>query len=109
VFFFIFISFAQDWFMYYSHGYGDTMTITQTVEIPANRRLTIDVPSEVPVGRTILAFTPASEEPCPLCAIYHEPNEETIAAFEEGDAMLRGEKPAHWHRSLDDLDKMLGL
>ena len=53
---------------------------------------------------------------CPLCAKYRDPktgelrfNAETIAAFEEGDAMLRGEKPAHWHHSLDDLDKILGL
>jgi len=38
------------------------MTITQTVEIPANHRLIIDVPSEVPAGRTILAFTPAPEK-----------------------------------------------
>jgi len=36
------------------------MNITQTVEIPASRRLTIDVPREVPVGRTIITFTPAS-------------------------------------------------
>jgi hypothetical protein len=35
------------------------MTITQTVEIPASHRLTIDVPSEVPTGPTVLAFTPA--------------------------------------------------
>ena len=35
------------------------MTITQTVDIPADRRLVIDVPSEVPVGRAVLAFTPA--------------------------------------------------
>jgi len=34
------------------------MTITQTVEIPADRRLTIEVPREVPTGKTILAFTP---------------------------------------------------
>ena len=27
------------------------MTITQTVEIPANRRLTIDIPPEVPAGK----------------------------------------------------------
>jgi hypothetical protein len=33
--------------------------------------------------------------PCPLCAIYHEPNAETIAAMEEGDAMERGEIPAN--------------
>ena len=35
------------------------MTIQQTVEIPANHRLTIDVPREIPAGRAILAFTPA--------------------------------------------------
>jgi hypothetical protein len=35
------------------------MTITQTVDIPASRRLTIDVPREVPEGRAILTFTPA--------------------------------------------------
>ena len=34
------------------------MTITQTVEIPADRLLTIEVPLEVPTGRTILTFTP---------------------------------------------------
>jgi hypothetical protein len=35
------------------------MSVTQTVEIPANHRLTIEVPREVPEGRTILTFTPA--------------------------------------------------
>ena len=38
------------------------MSITQTVEIPANRRLIIDVPCEVPTGPVILTFTPAKEE-----------------------------------------------
>jgi hypothetical protein len=37
------------------------MTIERTVEIPADRRLIIDVPWEVPVGKTIIAFTPVSE------------------------------------------------
>ena len=37
------------------------MTITQTVDIPAGqRRLTIDIPNEIPAGRIILTFTPAS-------------------------------------------------
>ena len=36
------------------------MTIIQTVEIPASRRLIIDVTREIPAGRTILAFTPVS-------------------------------------------------
>ena len=34
------------------------MTITQTIEIPADRRIT--VPREVPTGPVILTFTPAS-------------------------------------------------
>ena len=37
------------------------MTITQTVEIPADRRITIEVPKEVPVGKVILTFMPALE------------------------------------------------
>jgi hypothetical protein len=36
------------------------MRITQTVEIPANHRLTIDVPPEVPTGQAKLYFFPIS-------------------------------------------------
>jgi hypothetical protein len=49
-------------------------------------------------------------EDCPLCAKYRDPatgdlrfNAETIAAFEEGDAMLRGEIPAKWYASLEEM------
>ena len=38
------------------------MTITQTVEIPASRRLIIDVPHEIPAGEVIIAFTPAHDQ-----------------------------------------------
>jgi hypothetical protein len=34
------------------------MSVTQTVEIPANHKLIIDVPPEVPAGSVILTFTP---------------------------------------------------
>ena len=34
------------------------MTIEQTVEIPANRRITLEVPRTVPIGKAILSFTP---------------------------------------------------
>jgi len=34
------------------------MTITQTVTIPANHRLVIDVPREVPEGPVVLTFSP---------------------------------------------------
>ena len=33
------------------------MIIEQTVEIPADRRLFIEVPQEVPAGKTILTYT----------------------------------------------------
>jgi hypothetical protein len=36
------------------------MSLEQTVEIPPNRRLFVDVPPEVPVGKVILTFTPLS-------------------------------------------------
>jgi hypothetical protein len=36
------------------------MTIEQTIEVPADRRITIEVPPEIPVGKTIIAFTPAT-------------------------------------------------
>ena len=96
------------------------MAITQTVDIPASHRLTIEVPREVPEGRVILTFTPAAEQAadedddnadwfenggeCPLCAKYgHEPNAQTIAAIEEGRAMMRGEIPSPTFHSLDEL------
>jgi len=40
-----------------------SMSITQNVEIPADRRLIITVPKEVPTGSVILTFTPAKTEP----------------------------------------------
>ena len=37
------------------------MTVTQTIDIPANRRqMTIDIPREIPAGRTIITFSPIS-------------------------------------------------
>ena len=99
------------------------MAITQTIDIPANRRLIIQVPSEVPLGRMIITYTPVVKTQesdyvgeCPECAKHRNPetgelrfNAETIAAFKEGDAMLAGEIPAKWYNSLDemleDLDK----
>jgi hypothetical protein len=34
------------------------MTIEQTVEIPADHRLVLDVPREIPPGKAVVAFTP---------------------------------------------------
>jgi len=38
------------------------MSVTQTVEIPASHRLTIDVPREVPTGRAVLTLIPAPDQ-----------------------------------------------
>ncbi|MCL2808594.1 MAG: hypothetical protein FWD24_00870 [Treponema sp.] len=35
------------------------MTITQTIDVPSSRRITLDVPREIPTGAVILSFTPA--------------------------------------------------
>ena len=48
------------------------MTVTQTVEIPADRRLTIDMPLEVPAGKAqvevrVIPF--AKKEALPLLAL----------------------------------------
>jgi hypothetical protein len=96
------------------------MSITQTVEIPASHRLTIDVPREVPAGAVILTFTPKTsvtnddglylDGVCPICEAHdYMPNAETIAAIKEGRAMMRGEIPAKRFHSLaemlEDLDR----
>jgi hypothetical protein len=41
--------------------YPQTMTIAQTVEVPVDHRLTLEIPPEIPVGRALLTFTPAPE------------------------------------------------
>jgi hypothetical protein len=107
------------------------MPVTQTVEIPASHRLTIDVPREVPAGAVILTFTPKASTACedwlaktnaacddwfsnggecPICAAHRDPvtgeelfNAETVAAIEEGRAMMRGEIPTKWYNSLDEM------
>ncbi|WP_010253707.1 hypothetical protein [Treponema primitia] len=41
---------------------------------------------------------------CPICGkSEHTPNAETIAALEEGDAILRGEIPAKGYHSAEEL------
>jgi len=79
------------------------MTIEQTVTIPADRRIIVEVPPEIPAGKVILTFTPAAvdnsldfESECPICAAHRDPitgeerfNAETIAAIREGRDMMK--------------------
>jgi hypothetical protein len=36
------------------------LTIVQPIEVPADRRITLEVPPEIPEGKTIIAFTPVA-------------------------------------------------
>ena len=38
------------------------MTIEQTIEVPANRRVTLEIPSQIPVGKAQVVVT-SMEEP----------------------------------------------
>ena len=81
------------------------MTITQTVEIPADRRIILEIPPQIPSGRVTLTFSPALEEEdiCPLCAKSQIPNAETAEAIREGRAMMKGEIPAQRFNTVEEL------
>jgi hypothetical protein len=61
------------------------MSVTQTVEIPASRRLTIDVPREIPVGRAVLVFNPVTDAAVPDPKSRRDPRttEEALIMAEE--------------------------
>jgi hypothetical protein len=42
--------------------YIESMTIEQTIDIPANRRVSLDLPPELPVGRAKITVTPKFDE-----------------------------------------------
>ena len=44
----------------------------------------------------------ARQNECPICANC-TPNAQTIAAIQEGRAMMRGDIPAKWYSSLDEM------
>jgi len=56
------------------------MSVTQTVEIPVDHRLTIDVPREIPVGPVVLTFTPQATL---------GDSEDFIKAIEECDGLFK--------------------
>ena len=96
-----------------------SMSVTQTVEIPASHRLIIDVPREVPAGRAVLTFTPAvadqrsdQAEECPFCVAHRDPvtgnpryKPEVYEGMQKVEDMLSGKIPStlHRHNSLDEM------
>ena len=79
------------------------MTITQTVDIPADRLLTIKVPPQIPVGRTILTFTlaPVSKKKVKLTpeeeAAYFSANREWLN--KEAEDVLSYQDMPPWEES----------
>ena len=107
--------------------YSCLMTMEQTIDIPADHRLILDIPKKFPAGtaQMIIKF-PVKEgddtswfekgEGCPICAKHRDPktgelrfNAETMAGMQEVEDMITGKIPAKWYNSLDemlvDLDK----
>ena len=98
------------------------MSVTQTVDIPASHKLTIDVPSEVPAGKATITFTPIAKSAddgsghvheCPICAAHRDPvtgnplyKPEIYASMKEADDMLAGKIPSTL-RSFHSLKEML--
>ena len=79
------------------------MTITQTLDIPADRRITLEVPREIPAGRTIIAFTPAKAEVKPRMT-----EEEERAIFEKYADELNAEAMdvlSYQNMYLDEIEK----
>jgi hypothetical protein len=66
--------------------------IEQMVEIPANHRLTIEVPREVPAGRTILIFKPAAEAP----AEQEKTGWRSLVGIDKGKDTMEAYFQRHW-------------
>jgi len=39
------------------------MTIEQTIEVPSNRRIILDVPPQIPIGKVQILVTPVEDSP----------------------------------------------
>ena len=78
------------------------MTITQTVDIPDNHRLTIDVPKEVPSGKAILTFTPTYDQESAMKHIKEREFSCAEGKFKMADdfyAPISGNTPQYCRRS----------
>jgi len=94
------------------------MTITQTIDIPDDRRITLEVPRDVPTGTAkVIVFTqiekPAQNakncvfENCPIHAENPPFNAKVLAAIEESKAIMKGDIKTKWYNSFEDAQKDL--
>jgi hypothetical protein len=60
------------------------MTIEQTIEVPASRRIVLDVPPQIPAGKTIIAFTPVSVQKAQTASPGRKPISEYFGILSPG-------------------------
>jgi hypothetical protein len=66
------------------------MTIQQTVEIPVDHRLTIDVPQVVPAGKATITYSPAPESGLDVPVGHRKIPDDLVALVQE--AVRRAER-----------------
>ncbi|MDR1836157.1 MAG: hypothetical protein LBQ89_00695 [Treponema sp.] len=83
------------------------MNVKKTVEIPANHRLVIDVPAEVPVGRAhVVIQFPVQDEPYPVVPP-EEKGKMSSPAFREALRRSYGAwKDNPWKNCIEDINAM---
>jgi len=96
------------------------MTIEQTIDIPVDRRISLKLPLDVPVGKARIIILTQSEktvksaddcvyENCPLYAEKPSFNAVTLAAMQEARDMANGKIPGKWYQSIDEARKDLEI
>jgi len=87
------------------------MTVTQTVEIPVDRQVSLKLPHALPIGKAkIIIFSQADKEAeaacvyenCPLCSDNPPFNDTTLAAMQEARDIASGKIPVKWHQSIEE-------
>jgi predicted nucleic acid-binding OB-fold protein len=86
------------------------MTIQKTIENPASRRITIDVPGEIPVGPIILSFAPApAAAPTPIPEKTEEQDKWDAAAralgYQDDADYLRANSPKTIEEAIAEAEK----
>jgi len=94
------------------------MTITQTVEIPADRQVFLRLPYDLPVGKAKIIIFSQSEkhdeaagvhENYPLNSENPPFNDTTLAAMQEARDIASGKIPGKWHQSIEEAIKELEI
>ena len=87
--------------------YTFRMTIEQTVEIPANHRLVIDVPAEVPTGRAhVIIQFPVQGKPYPVVPPDEKGKMSSEALLQAIRRVQGAWKNNPWKNCIEDINAM---